>query len=210
MTRVGLSREEMEEFYATCVDPWGYITANRHSITAGVCRQILPKQQVRTKGLSVVEFGCGEGLLLKEIRDLCHPTALTGYDICEIAIQRCIEINRVNAYLYDMRDPLPNITADIVVISDCLAYLDDLEYLEKEHKMLHGQKFLNDVFRLVVNPGGHLVLTSWFGGWGNPLGEAPPESEIVMELSWSGKGFIQSKQEFNDYQAFYRVLRKSV
>ena len=208
MEKRGLSKEEMDVFYGQGEDPWGYHVANRHCITAGLCKQILPVNAFVTKGPSIVEYGCGEGLLLREIRDICHPNLLVGYDICSLAVQRCIEINRVNAYVYDMRDPLPSIKADIIVISDCLAYLDDLEYLEKEHKMLYGQEFLDNVFEKNVVPGGSIVLTSWFGGWGNPLGDVPPGGKTIMELSWSGKGFIQAKKEFNDYQAFYRVIGK--
>ena len=71
--------------------------------------------------LRITDIGCGNGVLLRKIRDNFKGTKLTGIDFSKEAIDTLDGIHGIVAYVND----LPDVKSDITIASEVIEHIDD-------------------------------------------------------------------------------------
>lgn len=181
-------------------DPWNYGQANRHMITAGVCQSMW-------KGGTIIEHGCGEGILLHKLCKWLYPVPgyVFGLDLDPVACLRAAQLlNEVKPQSsdiqpHDARKPFPQMWGDLVLVSDVLPYMPG-----------EAAGIIREAWAQVVM-GGVLVLTSWVNGHdAGPCFDGIRDldhSRVVSRLRWEGLA-IGGQGEDVDAKADYLVIQR--
>lgn len=190
-------RDEMDALYSSGVDPWDYRITNRHSYTVDLCQDYW-------HGGSLMELGCGEGLLLKKLCGMTpKPDIVYGFDISDLAITRAREhikgsgcgsiINIANIF----RKNISWVKTDLVILSDVIPYLVG----ERGENVDAVSVWLKDLWDKAVTIGGSLVITTWKTTY-----EFDPRSvlgEAVCSATWRGPADDSGRRpEAGDYCIF--------
>ncbi len=137
-------------------------------------------EPIRSAGGTVLEVGCGSGLLTRELVEAGHRVIATDGSPAMLKLaerrvgQRALEIRRLT--LPD--DPLPAVDA-VVAVGHPLNYLADAESINRGLVAI----------ALALNPGGRLALDICDLEWGRAridapsLGRAGPDWAIITEFS---------------------------
>lgn len=119
--KLAASRAELEADYAA--GKWDYLGGigemARFSVVAGYCHFLRP-------GGSILELGCGEGILADRL-DPGRFAAYLGVDVAEEAIRRAGARAgaKVRFACADVAAWMPEERFDLVVFNECLEYFDD-------------------------------------------------------------------------------------
>ncbi len=104
----------------------------------------------RGKNVTVVDFGCGAGKVLEEIKKINPRAKLVGLDVSQRAL-RSAQKTLPNATFCEIADgerfPLDNNTADFVFSSEVIEHVYDTE------------NAVSEISR-ILKPGGNLLLTT--------------------------------------------------
>ena len=100
----------------------------------------------------IAEFGCGHGLLQRQIED-AYGREVTGFDLNEVALkQSASRLSKVCCYNILQRDPALHKKFDVILLFDVLEHISD------------EQEFLRALaFHLA--PGGTLIMNVPAGQW---------------------------------------------
>ncbi|MBD0288145.1 MAG: polysaccharide deacetylase family protein, partial [Flavisolibacter sp.] len=139
-------RHHFETLFSKNPDPWEYThpyEQNKYKLTLS----LLPEIDFS----NALELACAEGIFTAQLAP--HVKKLTAADISRIALQRaaerCHELKHVHFALLDLvKDALPK-DLDLIVCSEVLYYVGDLENLKTV-----AEKFLQ-----ALVPGGYLLMT---------------------------------------------------
>lgn len=110
------------------------------------------------EGITIVDFGCGAGAILREIRKLNPHAHLVGLDVSEQALKRAMstipgcEFHRVDD---GGRFPLENSSVDFIFSSEVIEHVYDTENAFKE------------MVRILKHGGRTLLTTPYHGFWKN-------------------------------------------
>jgi SAM-dependent methyltransferase len=100
----------------------------------------------------LAEFGCGHGLLQRQIED-AYGREVTGFDLNERALkQSASRLSRVCCYDVLQRDPALNARFDVILLFDVLEHISD------ESQFLQA-------FSFHLAPGGTLIINVPAGEW---------------------------------------------
>ena len=163
--------------------------AERHSYYGAELRRLLGG--LVTPDTRVLEVGCGIGDLCASLSD----SRVTGIDISS----RAIEIARSRHPSLDFRvldvetDPLPNEAFDLVILSDTLGHLVDIQNtLER--------------LRTILAPGGKIIVTYYSFLWepALKLAEALGYKDHWPEQNWLSMNDIENLLHLSGYSVFRR------
>ncbi len=144
---MSLPPEFFDDFYAAGgADPWGFTSRWYEQRKRALTLAALPRTRYR-RGL---EPGCSTGVLSTALAQRCE--ALVATDVAEAALAEAARRVPGNVELrrWGLRDPWPDETFDLVVLSEVGYYLD-ADALEGEVPHVID----------ALEPGGTLVLAHW-------------------------------------------------
>jgi 2-polyprenyl-3-methyl-5-hydroxy-6-metoxy-1,4-benzoquinol methylase len=127
---------------------WDYLRSigetPRFGIVSSYCR-------VLASGGSVLEIGCGDGILLEQL-DRSRYSHFTGVDISSVAIDRAAALQDERAVFVcaDAETYVPDRSFDVVVFNEVLEYFNDPLALVMRYEPF-------------VNPGGHFIVSMFAG-----------------------------------------------
>jgi 2-polyprenyl-3-methyl-5-hydroxy-6-metoxy-1,4-benzoquinol methylase len=136
---------------------WDYLRsigeAPRFGVVSAYCRLL-------ASGGSVLEIGCGEGILLEHL-DRSRFAHFTGVDISSVAIERArgLADERTTFACADAEAYVPDRAYDVIVFNEVLEYLDDPLAVVRRYEAF-------------VQPEGHFVAS----GKGCRAGTSPPRT----------------------------------
>ncbi len=105
--------------------------------------------------VKVLEIGCGNGLVMKQIEDDLN-IVIDGCDLNEYVLSNMVDVSG-NVYLYDIFDLHP----DLVGKYDIVLLLDVIEHIDEDDLFLNAaKKHLKDGGQLVVGVPAHRFLFS--------------------------------------------------
>lgn len=140
---VPLSRQAWEEQYRR--DGWEFLRrldeSPRYSLIAGYLRHLRP-------GGSILDVGCGEGLLCDWVRPHGY-SRYTGIDLASEAVERAAARtdDRTSFLAADAQDYTPPESYDAIVFNECLYYFDDPLVVFERYR------------RSIAAPGGVLIVS---------------------------------------------------
>jgi ubiquinone/menaquinone biosynthesis C-methylase UbiE len=111
----------------------------------------IPKKE----GIIIVDLGCGDGIVSKEILNINPNARYIGLDVSEVALGIAsnrlpgVEFYKINS---DGKLPLENDLADFVFTSEVIEHVYDTEYAFSE-------------MARILKPGGRLLLTTPYHGF---------------------------------------------
>ena len=116
-----------------------------------VLRHLIPRES----GVVMLDYGCGDGEIIKELRAINAGARYIGVDISKTALAKA-QASLPDAVFYQVGDgervPIPAASVDFIFCSEVIEHLFDV------------QGFINEMHRVLV-PGGQLVLTTPYHGW---------------------------------------------
>jgi len=116
---------------------------------------ILKKFIPPEKGKTILDFGCGNGAIIKEMVAINPEAKYIGVDVSETALNQARE-NFPNVVFYKINDggkiPLENGTADFIFSSEVLEHVYDTENALAE-------------LQRILKPGGKFLLTVPYHGF---------------------------------------------
>jgi 2-polyprenyl-3-methyl-5-hydroxy-6-metoxy-1,4-benzoquinol methylase len=127
---------------------WDYLRsigeAPRFGVVSAYCRLL-------ASGGSVLEIGCGEGILLEHL-DRSRFAHFTGVDISSVAIERArgLADERTTFACADAEAYVPDRAYDVIVFNEVLEYLDDPLAVVRRYEAF-------------VQPEGHFVVSMFAG-----------------------------------------------
>ena len=108
----------------------------------------------KKKGIAILDFGCGNGIILKTIKSINPEARLIGLDVSETALLGAKE-TLPEAEFHKITDggqlPLQDKTADFIFSSEVLEHIYDVE------------NAFSEIAR-ILKPGGRLLLTTPYHG----------------------------------------------
>jgi 2-polyprenyl-3-methyl-5-hydroxy-6-metoxy-1,4-benzoquinol methylase len=114
------SRDELDRWYASDVDPWSFASASRDRYRAAL-RMIDGALEGRSPARAL-EVGCAEGLLTAELGRRCAE--VLAIDVSAVALERarerCADQPTISFALADIRDGLDLGEFDLVVCMDVI------------------------------------------------------------------------------------------
>lgn len=125
---------------------WDYLRAlselSRFSVIAGYCQQLKP-------GGSILEVGCGEGLLTDRL-DKSKYSRYVGVDISTVAIERAAarQDAATTFAAADAQTFVPSATFDLILFNECLEYFDDPAGLVRRYEasLAPGGLYIASIF----------------------------------------------------------------
>lgn len=124
-------------------------------------------------GLNVCDLGCGNGGLLKTLRDRNPDMELHGYDLCPDNVKHAQNVYGVSVQLEDFTNPLrwPNLElGGIVVLTEVL------EHLVEPHRLIE---------MLRRHPGVRFIVAS------SPAAETPAHHYEFHIWAWTGDSYAK-------------------
>lgn len=111
----------------------------------------------RDRDITIIDFGCGNGKILEEIRKINPAAKLIGLDVSEIALKQAKESeNLVGVEFYKVKDgekiPLRDNLADFVFSSEVIEHIYDTENAFAE-------------IARILRPRGRILLTTPYHGF---------------------------------------------
>lgn len=91
-----------------------------------ICLELKPED-------SVIEFGCGKGILGKRIIE--QGNQYIGFDLSEVAVKEAVK-NGVNATVFDVLKNAINVKRDVVIATEFLEHFTDEELKTVMQKIL--------------------------------------------------------------------------
>ena len=145
------SEKNMKPFYERYWVGLREVGALDHVFKLPVLEQLLPRD---TKG-SILDFGCGNGEVLRAVRNLNPRAKLTGVDISSEAIRQAkTKIGDVRYYkVPDGKNlPLTSSSIDFILSFDVIEHVYDTELAFSE-------------FSRVLKPGGKILISTPYHGF---------------------------------------------
>lgn len=114
-------------------------------------RSYIPKGD----GIVIVDFGCGDGIIIKEMIKINPKARYIGLDVSVVALQMAsAQLPDVRFYKItsDGKFPLEDESVDFIFTSEVIEHVYDTEYA------------FSEMFR-ILKPGGRLLLTTPYHGF---------------------------------------------
>ena len=201
MSNMTENKFEIDKFYDDLSKSWD---KTRPKYTQEIFRKIISHLD-KNKSYSILDFGCGTGLLCKFISENFPNAKIEGIDISSQMIEKAkINCPNCNFYVGDITSiNLPNY--DVIVSKDVFNHIDDI------HQTISR---LNDL----LNPKGLLVIA-------NRERERKVKDEIVSTLETMGyeisteyHSFKPTKQEIDSFietlsnfkEEYKNIIRKKL
>ncbi|TDQ00736.1 bifunctional PIG-L family deacetylase/class I SAM-dependent methyltransferase [Labedaea rhizosphaerae] len=183
--------ERFGALYGANADPWDTRSSWYERRKRQVVLASLPREHYRL----AIEPGCGTGALTVQLQERCDrvlafdpvPEAVAA---ARAAGARAVTVAAVPA---DMPADLPDVRADLVVCSEILYYLSDVDLKETVAELVS-----------VLEPGGDFVAVHW-RGW---PAEAPRDA-VATHAVLTEHPALRTVVEHTDEEFLLHVLRRS-
>ena len=170
---------EFEQMYQNIDDPWGTV-AQVGSLKNDLLLAVIAHIRSRGSVQKVLHAGCAQGALTARVQEVMGDGAqLWGCDISESAIRKASARHRgIEFFTHDLsqtdRIGHPPSSFDLILVAEAMWYI--LPWLDKI--------FAN--FRLLLRPGGHLVVQQYFlqpgqQTYGNDIVQGPEDLCRIVE-----------------------------